>query len=163
MVANAERLEMGDRVQYVILVRAGLSDRARYDPCRGRLVETAGILRVAAVGDVGDGVDTVAALQPDRQRALQIDIGDELAVAQVGEHLIAKLDRHALGKPDAGSAAVEPENEARPLRRAAIDMGGHAKRSAKAVQARAAGLGMRETGPPHQRAIAKNPKIAHIA
>ena len=128
-----------------------------------RLVEIAGILLVAAVDDVADSRDALAAVEPDRQHALEIDAGDEFAVAQIGQHLVAKFARHAEGQADAGAAAVEPEHQARPFARAAIDEGRDAERAAEAVQPGAAGLDMRETRPPHQRAIAKNPKIAHIA
>ena len=140
----------------------GLPDRARHDRRGLSLVEAAGILLVIAVDDVGDRADDLAAVEPDRQHALEIDAGDQLAVAQIGQHLVAQFARHAEGEADAGAAAVEPEHQPRPLARAAIDEGGDAERAAEAVQPGAACLDMREARPPHQRAIAKDPKIAHI-
>ncbi len=53
----------------------------------------------------------LAAFQPDRQHALQIDAGDELAVTQIGQRLTTQLGRHAEGKADAGAAAVKPEDQ----------------------------------------------------
>src|SRR5262245_57806709 len=44
-----------------------------------------------------------------------------------------------------------------------MDMRMHAKRTAKPAEPGALGLGVRKAWPPDQRAIAKNPKIAHIA
>jgi hypothetical protein len=57
----------------------------------------------------------------------------------------------------------EAEHEAGPLGRAAIDVGADAERAAIAGKARPMRLQIVETRPPHQRAVAKHPKIAHIA
>jgi hypothetical protein len=152
-----------DRVEHVILVRARLADGAAHRRGRVRGVEPPGILIVRAVDDITQRLAARAGGKGDRQHALQIDMGDEFAGAQIVEHLLAQVARHPKGKPDTRSAPVEAEHEARPRRRAAMHERAHAQRPAVAVQARALGLEMGESGPPHQRTVAKHPKIAHIA
>ena len=67
----------------------------------------------------------------------------------------------AEGDADAGAALVEAQHEARPLFRSTMHEGAHAKRPAKAEKMGPVALQMIETRPPHQRAVAENPKIAH--
>jgi hypothetical protein len=54
--------------------------------------------------------------------ALEVDRGDLLALAQIGDRRcrLAAATRNAT--PRQAPAAVEPEHEARPLRRAAMDV-----------------------------------------
>ena len=118
---------------------------------------------VGPVDDVAERGDGFAGRQPDRQQALQIDLGDELALAQIGDGLVAQLARHPEGEPDAGAAMVEAEHQPRPLLGAAMHPGIDAQRAAEAVEPGARGLDMGKARPPDQRAVAKHPKIAHIA
>ena len=67
----------------------------------------------------------------------------------------------AEGDANAGAALVEAQHEARPLFRSTMHEGAHAKRPAKAEKMGPVALQMIETRPPHQRAVAENPKIAH--
>ncbi len=162
-VADAERLQMFEGARHIGLVVAGLANSARYH--RGGISggERAGILLMPAVGDVGDRIDPVAVFQPERQQALQIDARHLLTRAQVGHDLLARITGHPERHADAGAAPVETQHQARPGRGAAMDEGIDAKRTTVTEKPGALRLDMGETGPPHQRTVAKNPKIAHIA
>ena len=116
-----------------------------------------------AVHGEHDGAHGFAGFQENGQFPFEIDAGDELAGAQVVEHLRPGLAGHAERGADAGPAAVQPEHEARPLRRSPMHEGTHAKRAVIAAQPRPDGFRVGEARPPHQRAVAENPKIAHIA
>ena len=118
---------------------------------------------VAAVGHIGDRFGALAAGQPDRQNALDIDIADLLALPEIGDHRVAGGGLYLEGHADAGAAPVEPEDEARPFGGAAVDEGIDAERAPVAVKPGPAGLDIVEARPPDQRTVAKHPKIAHIA
>ncbi|GGA90880.1 hypothetical protein GCM10011491_18560 [Brucella endophytica] len=89
-------------------------------------------------------------------------MADKLAGAQIRKHLIGKFAGHTEGKAKAGAAPVKPQHEARTLRRTAMGMGTNAERPSIAPKMGARRLNMGKTRPPHQGAIAKHPKIAHI-
>jgi len=93
VIANAERLEMLERAQDIVLVPAGLADGAANDVCGVIGIERAGILLMLPVDNVGDRLDRTApsspaAIQPDIQHAFEINAGHQLAFAQVGKHLV---------------------------------------------------------------------------
>src|SRR5262249_56965706 len=75
------------------------------------------------------------ALEPDRPHALSIDRGDLLAGAQVSDRARPRCRAHAVGYAAAGSAAVEPEHQPRPLRRAAMNEGINAQRPMRSYEA----------------------------
>ena len=136
---------------------------ARDDPGGRRLVEVAGILLVAAVDDTGYGHHVFAGFEPDRQHALQIDAGNELAVAQIGQNLLAQLDEarerqgqrtSRRGRARAPGLAFGACRDRRRTKRTASG-GSHGAAPGTCPYA--------QTWPPHQRTVAKNPKIAHIA
>ena len=62
--------------------------------------------------------------------------------------------------PAAGAAAIEPEHEARPLRRSAMHEGIDAERTVQPGQPRRVPFEILEARPPHQRAIGEHPQVA---
>ncbi|MDA9455816.1 hypothetical protein XI00_16525 [Bradyrhizobium sp. CCBAU 21359] len=124
--------------------------------------EAAGILHMAAVDDIGERGDALAriVLQPHRAHHLAIDRGDLLARPQIRDDLGAVLFSDTEGDAAAGAAAVEPEHQARLLRRAAMDEGIDAERPVLADQPRRDALLEVEARSPHQRAVAEHPEVA---
>src|SRR5262245_64589635 len=92
--------------------------------------ETAGVLHVSAVDHVAERRHPPLRLllQPDRADALAVDRRHLLAGAQIGDGARAFGRRHAIGDAAAGAAPIEPEHEARPLRRPAVYEGIDAER-----------------------------------
>ena len=121
--------------------------------------EASGILHVAAVDHVAERrhASLGLALEPDGADALEIDRGDLLARAQIGDGARARGRRHPIGDAAAGAAMIETEHEARPFRRPAVDEGIDAERPVGADQPRLEPLQIVEAGPPHQRAVAEHP------
>ena len=149
--------QMVEGVQDVVLVRAGTPDRADHPLCRLVGVERSGILLMSSVDHVGDGLDHLSVVEPDRQPAFEIDVGDQLALAQVIYDLAFELAGNAEGQAKAGAAAVEAEHQSRPFRRAAMHERGDAQRAPVSEKPRPVRLDMREARPPHQRAVAEHP------
>ena len=78
---------------------------------------------MAAVDDVAERPHLPArlVLELDPPHRLQIDAGDLLAAAQIGDGLVALCGGDAEGDAAAHAAAVEPQHQAGLLRRAAMD------------------------------------------
>jgi hypothetical protein len=97
--------------------------------------------------------------QKDLPPAFPIDAGDLLASPQIhdGPGPLRSLDPER--NPLTGTAAVETEHQAGPFGRAAMHEGINAQRPVRPGQARFDTLAKIEAGPPHQRAIAEDPKI----
>ena len=75
-------------------------------------IERPGILLVAAVDDIGDGGHPPAIREANRQRPFQIDVGDQLSLAQIGQHLVPLVGGDAECHAAAGAAAIEAEHQA---------------------------------------------------
>ncbi len=163
LVTNAKGLEVPHGVEDIVAVEAGLADRARHDGRSVGRLQRARILLVPAIDDIGDRDGRPSIFQPHREQAFGVNAGVELALAQIGENLVAQVGGNTEGEADAGTAAVETKDETRLLMRAAVIEGAHAKGSSITEKPRPPGLDMRKSRSPHQRAIAKDPKIAHIA
>src|SRR3712207_5277135 len=63
------------------------------------------------------------------------------------------------GHPVAAPAAVEAEHEARPVRRAPVDMGEDAERAVITVEMGVPALDEGKARPPHEGAVAEDPQI----
>ncbi len=163
VVPDAQRLQMLDGRAHIADIVAALAHRPAHDRGRMRFVHRAGILLMAAVGDIGHRAHLPAVGQAQADLPFQIDLRHQLPLAQIGHHLVAQFGRHAKRQTDAGAAAIEPQHQPRFFLRAAMHPGMDAQRAAIARQPRAAGLDMGKTRIPDQRAVAKHPKIAHIA
>src|SRR5271170_1623133 len=84
-------------------------------------VETAGVLAVEAVSDIGQRKDAPAAFERDGCDPLEVDGRRLLSFAQIADRRLAQrrvdLERH----PETGASPVKAEDEPGPLGRAAID------------------------------------------
>ena len=85
-----------------------------------------------------------------------------LAFAQIGKGWLAVLRWDPEGNATAGAAAVEAQNQTRIFRRAAMIEGADAERPAIAEGAGRNPAFEGKAGIPHQRPVAKDPKIVHI-
>src|ERR1700684_3457535 len=123
-LAIAERFERPDRLDDIVAVVAGAA-MALPDIVHALLDrEPAGILHVAAVDDVGERPHLAArlVLELDAPHRLEIDAGDLLAAAQIGDGADALGGGDAEGDAAAHAAAVEAQNQAGLLRSAAMDI-----------------------------------------
>src|SRR5690606_31306484 len=102
-------------------------------------------------------------IEPHPRKPFTIDIGDKFALAQIADHLLAQFPGNAEGQSDTGAALVEPEHEARTLRRASMDKRSDTQRPAETMEMRTVCRRVGKSGPPHQGPVAKDPKIDHIA
>src|SRR6202030_3527680 len=129
-VAVAERLERADRFDDVIAVLPGAAVALPYIVHALLDREPAGILHMAAVDDVGERPHLAArlVLELDPPHRFQIDAGDLLAAAQIGDCAVALGSGDAVSDTAAHAATVKPQNQAGLFRGAAVDMGKDAER-----------------------------------
>jgi len=160
-LAIAERLEGLDRLDHVVAVRPGPAVALAHEVQAFGERQPAGILDVAAVDDVAERPHLAPGLvfELDTPHRFEVDAGDLLARPQIGDGLGPRRRGDAERNAAAHAAAIEAQNEARPLRGAAMDERIDAKRPVQADQPRRYPLEDVETGPPHQRAIAEDPKV----
>ncbi len=116
---------MADRVQHVIDIGAGETLGVAHEFGLALEREPSRILRVGPVDDIAKGFERAgrAVEQADRPRRLDIDVGDLLARAEIGEGSVAAFRGNAVGDAAAGAALVEAEHEPRMLPRAAMVKG----------------------------------------
>ena len=154
-------LDLGDRRDDVIEVCPGSAMSLAYQMELALEIEAPGILRVAAIDHVEECSDLPGRVGGERDppHGFAIDHGDLLARAQVFDCCVAPVGRDPIGDAAAGAAEVEAEHEAGPLGRAAMDEGVHAQPPVQAGQSRRDAFQMRESGPPHQRAVAEYPEV----
>ncbi len=126
---------------------------------QARMVEPARILRMPPVDQIGQRLDLPAIGQPDGAESLVIDLVELLALGQVGMGRLHLGGGHAEGDAVAGAAMVKAEHEARRLDRATMPHRIDAERPMGTAQQGRDALDMRETRPPHQRAIAEDPEV----
>src|SRR5580704_9793462 len=122
-LAVAERLERADRFDDVIAVLAGTAVALPHIMQALGDAEPAGILHMAAVDDVGERPHLAArlVLELDPPHGFEIDAGDLLAAAQIGDGFFALCGGDAESDAAAHAAAVEAQNQAGLLRGAAMD------------------------------------------
>src|SRR5689334_22029401 len=117
----AETFELAHRVGEILAAMATPADALQDEA--GGLVdgEATGIAGMRAAHGEGMGGER-AGLGGDLRRAQIVDAADHLALPEIGDRSrrlgAGNADRHAA----AGAAAIEAEDEARPLGRAAIAM-----------------------------------------
>lgn len=149
----------------VVGVRAGLAVPLPDDVQLGIEGQSARILRVPAIDDVGQRADTrpPGAAKRHHSPDLAVHHGDLFAGAQIGNRRLPVLGRDPEGQSPAGTAAVEPQDEAWPLRRSPVDMAVDAERAMEPGHGRQLALDESEARPPHQGTIAENPQIARLS
>src|SRR6202171_3227338 len=155
-LAVAERLERAHRFDDVIAVLPGTAVALPHIMQALLDREPAGILHMAAVDDVGERPHLAArlVLELDPPHRLEIDGGDLLAAAQIGDGAVTLRGGDTEGDAGAHAAAGETHNQAGFLWRAAVDVGKHAERPVQPNEPRRHPLPHVKTRPPHQRAIA---------
>jgi len=173
---DTEFVEMGVRVAHVIGIGARPARALAHETEQRVVIETSGILGMAAVDDVDESTGPGSAkqlcdaimlrpcgIERDGEASFGIDARDLFPLPQVGEGFRRPPGRHAKRHAQARSAAIEPQYEAGPFRRAAVNVREHAERAVIAVDAGHVAFEERETRPPHQRAVAEHPEIARFA
>src|SRR5579863_783753 len=113
-----------------------------------------------AVGDIGQRGDHSAFRQKNADDPLVVHGRHLLALAKVAKSRLPLRRLDSEGCAVAGAAAVEAEDEARPLRRAAMDVRIDAEAAPVAAQQAALPFGIDEARPPHQGAVTEHPEIA---
>src|ERR1700686_522047 len=110
-LAVAERLERADRFDDVIAVLSGAAVALPHIVQALGDVEPTGILHVTAVDDVGERphLPPRLVLELDPPHRLEIDAGDLLAAAQIGDGFFALGGGDAEGDAAAYAAAVEAQ------------------------------------------------------
>ena len=128
-----------------------------------RVIETPGILRMVAIDHEHQRTDGISRLacQPQRADKLAIHHRHLLARAQVGERLFPLVRRNLERDAMASAAAIETEHQTRPFGRPAIHVRVEAQAAVKTVEDGLLARDERETWIPHQRAVAKYPKVVH--
>ena len=159
-VAHADRRQMVVGLGDVGGVVARLAAAGADDFEHRVAVEAPRVLRVQPVGDIGQRLHPLAGLQRHRDRPLDIDRGDLLALAQIADGRLAQRRGDREGHAGAGAAAVEAEHEPGFFGRAAIDVGVDAQGPAPAAHGRPRAGRVGESRPPHQRAVAEHPEVA---
>jgi hypothetical protein len=91
-----------------------------------------------------------------------IDLGHQLALVEIAQHLGLALARDRQRAAAAGAAAVEAEHQPRPLLGAAMHPGIDAQGPVIAVQPRVHDRIVLEARPPHQRAIGEDPDFGGV-
>jgi hypothetical protein len=158
-LAIAERLQGVNCIEHVVAIGAGTAVALAHIVYQLGKRQPSGILHVAAI----DGVAKRPHLPPggifqfDAPQGFEINRGDLLAPAQVRDGLFAIRGGDPIGNAAAHAAAIQSEHEARPLRRAAMNKRIDAQRPVQSIETRRHTFESIETGPPHQRPIAKNP------
>src|ERR1700689_1743934 len=124
-LAIAERFKGANRLDDVIAIVAGAAVALPHIVHALLDREPAGILHVAAVDDVGERPHLAArlVLELDPPHRLEIDAGDLLAAAPIGDGALALRGSDAEGDAAAHAAAVEAQNQAGLFRGAAMDVG----------------------------------------
>ncbi len=161
LVAEALAFDLLHRVEYVVAIDAGMAVPLSHEMQLPIQRQAAGILRVAAVDHVAERLHALlrVVVEPDGPRDFAIDHGGLLAFAQIAKRLGAHAGRHAVGNAAAIAAAVEAEHQSGFFRRAAVHEGVDTERAVGADQAGGAAIEIGKVGPPHQRAIGKNPQV----
>lgn len=161
VIAAALRFEFLYRCNHILAVRSGMPVCLANEMKLRVVIETAGVLRMTMVGDIDESPDPALASvkQHDLAGGFPIHVGDLLTLAQIGHCLSPNRPVDAVGDPAAGSAAVEPKNEPRLFRRAAMDERIDAQGAMQPGEAGRYALAIGKSRPPHQRAIAENPEV----
>ena len=120
-IMDAEPHEMRMGRDHIVAAAPLIAMAAAYMVEELRLRQAPGVMGMRAVHHIGEGRDVPAVDEDEMDLRLAIDIG-ALAPGEIGARClpIERIDAEA--DPDAGTATVEAEHQARPLGRAALAM-----------------------------------------
>lgn len=160
-VVAALRLDFRNRGQNVIQVRPGSAMSLPYQMGLMLKIEASGILGMAAVDQEHEGHHVARPRRCERNatRGFKINGGYLFAFAQVRDGGTAIRRCHPIRDAAAGAAAVKAEHEAGLFRGAAVNIGIHTQRPVQPDEPCRDAFKMRETRPPHERTVTKDPKI----
>src|ERR1700728_811671 len=122
-LAITQCLEGQDRIEHVFTVGTGTAMTLPNEMQPLRKCQPPGILYVAAIDDEAQGphLPPRPLFKLDPPHGFEIDGGDLLSLAQIGDSLRARRGGDAKGDPAAHAAAVEAEYQARLLGRATVN------------------------------------------
>ncbi len=116
---------------------------------------------MGAVNHIGYGRYLSSVAQPQSAFDLQVNVGYQFACAQVFKNVLAIICSNVKSHAPAGAAAVEAKDQARSFFRSAMNPGIDTERTVDPVHCGLNRFYRVKSRSPHQRTIAKNPKIAH--
>lgn len=125
-------------------------------------IQRAGILHMVTVDNICQCAYGAPVIKPDAELSLQIDVGNEFALSQIVKHRVRVFRSRAKRHATAGAATIEAKDQARLFLRAPVHPGAHAKGAPVPVQAGRHALDRFKARIPHQRTVAKHPKIVHF-
>src|ERR1700761_5051761 len=123
------------------------------------MTQRAGVLRMIAVGDIGDRLNQGALPEEDAHRLFKVHRSDLLAFAKISDRCLSLGRRHAKSRAMASAAAIKAEDEARLFRRAAMYPRIDAEGAPPAAHQAILTLEIRKPRPPHERAVAEDPEV----
>ena len=117
-----------------------------------RTRQPAGILHMTAIDDVAHRPHAAPRVlfELDLAHGFDIDRRDLFARAQIVQRFGARRSGDPVGNAAAHPAAIKPEHDPGPLRRAAMDKREHAKGAMQPDQTGRDPLAIRKSRPPHQ-------------
>ena len=125
-----------------------------------RAVESAGVLRVTRIHDIGGRAKTPPIIKSHAQFPFAIDMGHQFAFAQISEHGGCRLVLDPESDAAARAAPIQAEHKSGQLRRPSMHMRIDAEGPMIAAHKPQSALDKIKPGPPHQRPIAKHPHSA---
>jgi len=161
-ITTTERLERLDSRDHIITIDSGAPMSLAHEQKLMIEREPAGVLRMSAIDAINEPGHPPFWGPQDGNRTigLDIDLGHLLTAAQIlnrfGPPLGGNPERHAAACP----ATIQPQYEARFFRSTAVHEGVDTQRPMQADQPSRRALDEIETRAPHQRAVAKHPKVA---
>ena len=160
-VVAALRLDFRNRGQNVIQVRPGSAMSLPYQMGLMLKIEASGILGMAAIDQEDEGCHIARLRRSKRNatRGFNVNGGYLFAFPQIRDGGIAVRRCHPIGNAAAGAATVEAEHQAGLFRGTAVNVGIHTQRPVQPDEPRRDAFKIRETRPPHERSVTKNPKI----
>jgi hypothetical protein len=158
---DARLAQMVNRIDDIIEVRPRFAGTATYNSAYFIVIHPTGILLVLAIDKIDKCHDPLSGGKPNGTPLLNIDAGYQFAFSQIIDYRIAIFSVRLQRKTMATAASVKSEDEPRQFFCPAMHPGMNAKCSVDTVHCSLMPLDGFEPRIPHQRAIAKHPKIAH--
>ena len=160
MVAYPFVVQMLHQIAQIVDIAPRQAPRAGDQIGLGLVAERSGPLRMAAIGQEGEGAGAAALGENDLGVGLDIGLGRLFALHQIGVDGGPVGGRDAIGRAAHRAARRQAQNQARPRRRAAMMHRINAEGPPAAMEHGALALYIVESRSPHQRAVTEHPKLA---
>ena len=158
-IAHADVMHVIERVADVVDARPADADALGDEPRASMQVQLAHVGGMSGVGDERQGAHGFAP-DPDRDQPRLIHPSRHLAIPEPCECASQSSRVDAICHSPTRPAAAQAHHEARLLFRSPVARGKDAERAVITVRAPERFLAVIEAGRPHERAIAKHPKVA---